>query len=90
MDQLPTEILRLVLQWDVSMSRIDKNSILPLRLTCKAFDNALRPYLLKTIKLEYSCFLRNSTHNVKTLERVGNLCDSIYLDMMVIRDEGMP
>lgn len=27
--------------------------------------------------------------NIDTLEEVGNLCESIYLDMMVIRDEGM-
>jgi hypothetical protein len=82
------EILRLILRWDVSMCRLDKNSLLPLRLTCKAFDNVLRPYLMKTIKMEYSCFLRDTKYNVRTLERVGNLCDSIYLDMMVIRDEG--
>ncbi len=88
MNQLPTEILGLILKWDVAMCRIDKNSILPLRLVCKAFDIALRPFILKTIKLEYSCFLRDSAINVKSLEKVGNLCDSVYLDMMVIRDEG--
>ena len=89
MDQLPTEILRLVLRWEVSMSRDDKNSLLPLRLVCKAFDEALKPYLLKTVKLEYSCFLRDATLSAKTLKPVGNLVDSVYMDMMVIRDEGM-
>ncbi|CAG8974594.1 hypothetical protein HYALB_00004391 [Hymenoscyphus albidus] len=87
MNQLPTEVLGLILGWDVTMSRIDKNSLLPLRLVCKGFDNALRPYLLKTIKFEYGCFQRNSKMDVGCLEEVGGLCEAIFVDMMVIRDE---
>ncbi|KAG9235129.1 hypothetical protein BJ875DRAFT_282160 [Amylocarpus encephaloides] len=87
MNQLPVEILGLILKWDVVLARLDKNSILPLRLVCKAFDQSLRPYIMRTIKLEYSCFLKNSKINVAGLEKVGNLCDSVYLDMMVVRDE---
>lgn len=71
------------------MSRLDKNSLLPLRLVCKGFDNALRPYIMKTVKFEYGCFQRDSSMDIKTLVEAGNLCESIYLDMMVIRDEGM-
>ncbi|RDL42181.1 uncharacterized protein BP5553_02160 [Venustampulla echinocandica] len=87
MDLLPAEILGLILLWDVRMCRLDKNIILPLRLVCKAFDVALRPYIFKTIQLEFSRFLRSAVPNTGSLTRVGHLCEAIYLDMMMIRDE---
>ena len=142
MDSLPTELLSLILLWDIRMCRCEKNSILPLRLVCKVFDSLLRPYVFKTIQLEFSRFLRQrrgavgareweeegydakigedsgtGSELVKGLEghgggsdgmwgsergavwklhmdreglrRVGGYCEALYLDLMVVRDEGM-
>jgi hypothetical protein len=90
MDSLPTEILGLILLWDVRMCACDKNTILPLRRVCKAFDDALRPYLFKTVQLEFSRFLRNTMKpEIEYLVPLGHLCEAFYLDMMVVRDEGM-
>jgi hypothetical protein len=89
MDSLPAEILGLVLRWNVDMCRHDKNLVLPLRLVCKAFDAALKPYIFKTVQLEFSRFLKDSTPNTESLARVGHLCGAVYMDMMVVRDEGM-
>jgi hypothetical protein len=90
MDSLPQELLELVLLWNVRMSKCDKNEILPLRLVCKSFDDALKPYIFKTIPLEFSKFLRNAqTPDLRYLQDVGRLSQAVYLNMMVIRDEGM-
>lgn len=71
------------------MCRCDKNKILPLRLVCRAFDTALKPYIFKTVQLEFSRFLRDAPRpKLEELARVGQLCDALYLDMMVVRDEG--
>ncbi|PMD48845.1 hypothetical protein L207DRAFT_505867 [Hyaloscypha variabilis F] len=58
MDSLPAELLNLILLWNIRMSRCEKNTILPLRLVCKAFNEILKPYVFKTIQLEFSRFLR--------------------------------
>tara|TARA_R110002060_G_scaffold15292_10_gene21336 strand:- start:15 stop:320 length:306 start_codon:yes stop_codon:yes gene_type:complete len=90
MDSLPTEILGLILEWEVRMCERQKNTILGLRLVCKAFDMALRTCSFKTIQLEFSRFLRHApTPDVQSLVGVGGLCEALYLDMMVVRDEGM-
>lgn len=90
MDSLPTEILGLIMHWEVQMCERQKNTILHLRTVCKAFDLALRTYAFKTVQLEFSRFLRNvPTPNPQSLSEVGTLCESLYLDMMVVRDEGM-
>lgn len=90
MDSLPTEMLEMILMWDVRMCRSEKNTILPLRLVCKAFDRALAPYIFRTMQLEFSRFVRNKTPlSVEALARHGDLCNAVYIDMMVIRDEGM-
>ncbi|TVY37351.1 hypothetical protein LOCC1_G008603 [Lachnellula occidentalis] len=87
MDSLPTEILGLVLRFNVDMCRHDKNLVLPLRLVCKAFDAALKPYIFRTVQLEFSRFLKDATPNTDSLARVGHLCSAVYMDMMVVRDE---
>ncbi|KAG4418561.1 hypothetical protein IFR04_008272 [Cadophora malorum] len=88
MDSLPTEILGLILEWEVRMCERQKNTILGLRLVCKAFDMALRTCSFKTIQLEFSRFLRHApTPDVQSLVGVGGLCEALYLDMMVVRDE---
>jgi hypothetical protein len=89
MDSLPTEVLGLILLWNVRMCRCDKNALLPLRLVCKAFDDALKPYVFKAVQLEFSKFHRHEpTPDISSLARVGNTCEALYLDMMVVRDEG--
>jgi hypothetical protein len=127
MDSLPAELLSLILLWKIRMCRCDKNAILPLRLVCKGFDEILKPYVFKTIQLEFSRFLRQRRGAVEAkswdeegmivrglqghgsgldgvwgneaiwklrmdregLWRVGGCCEALYLDMMVVRDEGM-
>jgi hypothetical protein len=90
MDSLPRELLESILMFNVQMCRCNKNNIFPLRLVCKAFDAFLKPYIFKTIQLEFSKFLRYAaTPELKSLETVGKLCQAVYLDMMVVRDEGM-
>lgn len=90
MDSLPTEILGLILHWEVRMCERHKNTILHLRTVCKAFDLALRTYAFKTVQLEFSRFLRNvPTPDPQNLDQVGHICEALYLDMMVVRDEGM-
>jgi len=89
MDSLPTEVLGLILLWNVRMCRCEKNALLPLRLVCKAFDDALKPYVFKAVQLEFSKFHRHEpTPDISSLARVGNTCEALYLDMMVVRDEG--
>ena len=72
------------------MCHCEKNTIIPLRLVCKAFDAVLKPYVFKTLQLEFSKFLRNGDKpDTKSLDRVGEFCQAVYLDMMIVRDEGM-
>jgi hypothetical protein len=91
MDSLSPELIELILLWDVRMCRCEKNTVLPLRLVCKAFNIALRPYVFKTIQLEFSRFLSFAPTPLsrEALEAVGDFCQAVYLDMMVVRDEGM-
>lgn len=91
MDSLPRELLESILIYNVQLCRCNKSGIFPLRLVCKAFDSFLKPYIFKTIKLEFYKFMRLATSSdFKHLDRVGRFCEAVYLDMMVIRDEGMP
>lgn len=70
------------------MSCSDKNTIANLRLVCKAFDKALKPYVFKTIVLEFGKFVRTGGPDISALDGIGRFCNAIYLDMMVVRDEG--
>lgn len=90
MDSLPRELLESILLFNVRLCRCDKNALFPLRLVCKDFDAFLKPYVLRTIQLEFSKFLRHGpTPKLASLETAGKLCQAVYVDMMVIRDEGM-
>ncbi|PBP23576.1 hypothetical protein BUE80_DR005675 [Diplocarpon rosae] len=88
MDSLPTEILSLIFHWEVLLCERQKNTVLQLRLVCKAFDLALRSFVFKTVQLEFSRFLRHvTTPDVGSLVEVGRVCEALYLDMMVVRDD---
>jgi hypothetical protein len=72
------------------MCQCEKNTLLPLRRVCKAFDDVLKPLIFKTIQLEFSRFARGkAAPAIESIARVGDLCNAVYVDMMVIRDEGM-
>ena len=89
MDNLPPELLRAIILSSVHLSRSEKNSLLPLRLVNKRFDFILREYMFKTVQLDFSRFARGETApQMSSLADVGHLCQSLYCDMMVIRDEG--
>jgi hypothetical protein len=89
MDNLPPELLRGILLSSVHLSRSEKNVLLPLRLVNKRFDFILREYMFKTVQLDFSRFARGETApQMSSLADVGHLCQSLYCDMMVIRDEG--
>jgi hypothetical protein len=89
MDRIPTEILDAILLSTVRLCKVEKNKIMPMRLVCKAFDAGLRPYFFKCLQLEFTRYRRDSAKmSVDALERIGGLSDSLYLDLMVIRDEG--
>jgi hypothetical protein len=90
MDNLPQELVELILLWAVRMSPSEKNKITPLRRVCKAFDSALRPHVFRTLQVEFSKFLKQGAPEIPSLKGVGELCQAIYLDMMVVRDEGTP
>ncbi|KAF8847131.1 hypothetical protein BDZ45DRAFT_351750 [Acephala macrosclerotiorum] len=88
MDKLPTEILGVILYWTTKLCKCEKNTLIPLRLVCKAFDAGLRPYIFKCIQLEFSRFRRNlKPLDEGALQRVGGLADALYVDVMVVRDE---
>lgn len=90
MDSLPPELLDLIVLWHVRACQFNKNKTLPLRLVCQKLNVAVKPFVFKTLQLEFSKFLRHApTPALPDLDRVGHLCQAIYLNMMVIRDEGM-
>lgn len=89
MDKLPTEILGVILLWEVRLCRCEKNMVMPLRLVCRAFDAALRQYVFKCVQLEFSRFRKDApAMDVGALGRIGGLAEALYLDLMVVRDEG--
>jgi hypothetical protein len=93
MEMVPPEILGLILDWQVRMCQYDKNLVLPQRLVCKRFDAMLQPFIFRTIQLEFSRFLKgyrdgNGRPDYKVLEGVGEKCEAVHLDLMVVRDEG--
>ncbi|KAI1386703.1 uncharacterized protein F4822DRAFT_324649 [Hypoxylon trugodes] len=92
MDQLPPEILFHILEWTVIALYGNKNDLLQLRTTCKMFDEILKPFALRTLQLEFTR-LNKSTRETNPLDddalcRAGPVCRALYLDMMVVRDEG--
>lgn len=71
------------------MCRSDKNLTLDLRLVCKAFDAIVRPYILKTVQLDFTRFRRQGPKpSVAALASSGAFCEAVYLDMMIVREEG--
>lgn len=89
MDRLPTEILKAILGSLIDLSQSSKNDILPLRLVCQDFNVMLRQDLLKTVQLDFSRLAKNERPlDLKYLDGVAQYCEAIYIDLMIMRDEG--
>lgn len=89
MDSLPTEILKAILGSAIALGQNSKNEVLPLRLVCKDFNALLREDLLKTVQLDFSRLAKNEKPlDLKYLSGVAGYCEAIYIDLMVMRDEG--
>jgi hypothetical protein len=90
MDTLPPELLRAILLSTVHSCRSKKNAALPLRLVNKRFDFIIREYIFRTIQLDYTRLAKGDiAPQLVNLMPVGHLSQSLYCDMMVIRDEGI-
>lgn len=90
MDKLPQELHDTILYWCVQLCRGQKNLVMPLRLVSKKFNTYIRPLALRTIQLEFSKFLAERAEDVPridSLRDVGELCQALHCDMMVIRDD---
>ncbi|KAH6997678.1 hypothetical protein BKA56DRAFT_470682 [Ilyonectria sp. MPI-CAGE-AT-0026] len=88
MDQLPRELVDAILQQCVA--RGPKNSVLPLRLVCRVFDQILKPFVLRTLDLEFSRLSKTSGEahpRIDALQTIGYHCKSLYIDLMVLRDD---
>ncbi|KAM3075700.1 hypothetical protein ACMFMG_007831 [Clarireedia jacksonii] len=91
MNKIPAEILVPILQDVVDMSGSDKNSILNLRLVCKAFDRYLKQSALKTIQLDFTRIhrFRKIERNIArrtSLFRINPFIENVYIDMTIVRD----
>ncbi|KAM4059546.1 hypothetical protein HRG_011602 [Hirsutella rhossiliensis] len=88
MDRLPRELVDLILRQCVAQGA--KNPILELRLVCRAFDRALKPYACRTLGLDFSRLSRLSGFprpQIDALQTIGYHCQSLYVDLMVLRDD---
>jgi hypothetical protein len=92
MDCLPSEIAIYIVEYCVVNHYYNKNSLLQLRTVSKLFDEVLKPYVLRTLQLEFTrldkAHRRQRPLAEDALRRVGGLCHALYLDMMLVRDEG--
>lgn len=88
MDRLPRELIDAILQQCVAQG--PKNNVLRLRLVCRLFDRILKPAGCCTLGLDFSRMSRAShvrRPDVDALQTIGYHCKSLYIDLMVLRDE---
>ncbi|KAG5926978.1 hypothetical protein E4U42_002756 [Claviceps africana] len=88
MDRLPRELIDAILQQCVAQG--PKNNVLRLRLVCRLFDRILKPSGCCTLGLDFSRMSRAShvrRPDVDALQTIGYHCKSLYIDLMVLRDE---
>ncbi|KAI0136357.1 hypothetical protein BJ170DRAFT_601449 [Xylariales sp. AK1849] len=87
---LPSEILISIVEQCVAI--YSKNVLLTLRPVCRLFDDVLKTHALRTLQLDFTRLdkvsRRNRPIDDAALARTGHLCQALYLDMMVVRDEG--
>ncbi|KHN94451.1 uncharacterized protein MAM_07639 [Metarhizium album ARSEF 1941] len=88
MDRLPRELIDAVLQQCIAHGQ--KNAVLNLRLVCRLFDRILKPSVCCTLGLDFSRMSRAShlrRPDIDALQTIGYHCKSLYIDLMVLRDE---
>ncbi|KAG6029778.1 hypothetical protein E4U19_005823 [Claviceps sp. Clav32 group G5] len=88
MDRLPRELIDAILRRCVAQG--PKNNVLQLRLVCRLFDRVLKPSGCCTLGLELSRLSRAShvrRPDPDALQTIGYHCKSLYIDLMVLRDE---
>lgn len=88
MERLPRELVDLVLEQCVA--QVAKNHVLALRLVCRGFDRALKPFACRTLGLDFSRLSRLSglpRPRLDALQTIGYHCQSLYVDLMVLRDD---
>src|SRR5689334_22946791 len=88
MDKLPRELIDAVLHQSVADG--PKNTILKLRLVCRLFDRILKPFACRTLGLEFSRLSKITSYprpEIDALQTIGYHCKSLYIDLMVLRDE---
>ncbi|KID77319.1 uncharacterized protein G6M90_00g098590 [Metarhizium brunneum] len=93
MDRLPRELIDAILQQCIAQGHKNKNAVLNLRLVCRLFDRILKPSVCCTLGLDFSRMSRAShlrRPDVDALQTIGYHCKSLYIDMMVLRDESTP
>ncbi|TWU77981.1 hypothetical protein ED733_005973 [Metarhizium rileyi] len=90
MDRLPRELIDAILQQCIAQGQ--KNTALNLRLVCRLFDRILKPSVCCTLGLDFSRMSRAShlrRPHIDALQTIGYHCKSLYIDLMVLRDESM-
>ncbi|PQE12359.1 hypothetical protein CJF31_00000573 [Rutstroemia sp. NJR-2017a BVV2] len=91
MNTIPPETLVMILQYVVDGCRSDKNSVLKLRLVCKAFDKCLKQTALKTIQLDFKRIYRfreieRNKAQKSSLHDISPCTENLYIDMTIVRD----
>lgn len=85
---LPTEIVLSILSYFGHYT--DKNALLQLRTVCRLFDDIIKPFALRTLQLDFTRLDKTARQcrppDHAALQRIGCLCQALYLDMMVVRD----
>lgn len=90
MDRLPRELIDAILRQCVAQG--SKNDVLVLRLVCRVFERTLKPYACRTLGLDFSRLSRLSGFvrpQTDALQTIGYHCKSLYIDLMVLRDDSM-
>ena len=88
MDQLPRELIDAILQQCVAQG--PRNVILDLRLVCRTFNHVLKPFACRTLGLDFSRLSKASGRErpqMDALQTIGYHCKSLYIDLMVLRDD---
>src|SRR4051812_4882107 len=91
MNTIPSETLVTILQYVVDGCRSDKNSILDLRLVCKAFDKCLKQTALKTVQLDFARIhqfrkIDKNKAQILSLYDISPCIENLYIDMTIVRD----
>ncbi|RCI07834.1 hypothetical protein L249_5809 [Ophiocordyceps polyrhachis-furcata BCC 54312] len=88
MDRLPRELVDAILEQCIAQGA--KNQVLKLRLVCRTFERTLKPFVCRTLGLDFSRLSRLSGFprpQMDALQTIGYHCTSLYVDLMVLRDD---